>query len=474
MMTATVNAFQLPIIIHGIHHIPGGIHGQKVNGSHGEISNESGGPVPPAPPSYQVLWGAEYPDGLISTDVAADRNNDAYVCGIDQFGGGLLVKYSGATGDVLWADNVVNSVQYPGQNQNPLGTDLHSIRNLMTQMTNQRFGFDTSSFQILVGGVDVDSHNDVVAVATAYDFGQSDVPSDVYVAKYKSSDGSVLWEKYITFYTFDSSMGVTVDKDDNIIVAGVSGGVELRNGQVIPIMDSWMYKLAGTDGHMLHMDHIYGIAQPLPYYLDVDADSQNNYFATGPALNIDWSNFPHSISVTQTSILNKYSAALHLTTTYLWPINPYTFILTICVDTSNTVYIGGWINTDGGSREYIVKFNNNLNSVLWSIPNQAYSQIGTIMRLANMSDSRIVAASDLSNTIYEGYMTTEIFRATSGNFELRINEGRDVIHDAYATATIVDRANNIITTGMRAGPGSGDWYTMKYHLVTGGLGNPQI
>jgi len=421
-------------------------------------------PVPPTPPSYQVIWAAEYPDGLCPADIVADRNNDVIVGGMSQMGSGLIVKYSGATGDVIWSGDVTSALCSPHhEDQNPYHADLHTIRNLMIDMNNQRFGFDTSDLQIFVGGVDVDSNNDVVVVATSTDFSQDDTPQDVIVAKYNSEDGALMWSQYITFYTYDNSMGIAVDKNDNVIVAGVSGGVELRDGHLIPLMDGWMYKLAGSDGHMLHMDHIFGIAQALPYYWDVDSDSQNNYFATGPALIIDWSDFPHNLNATQTTILNKYNAALHLVNTQLWPVDPYTFILTVCVDSSDYVYVGGWINTNGSSREYIVKFNNNIDTVLWTIPNTYYFEPGFIMKLANTSNGRIVAAAQLMN--YDGYMTTEIFRANTGGHYFRINEAKDVIHDAYAMAVAVDHANDIITTGMRYPPG--DWYTMKYHVRDG-------
>jgi hypothetical protein len=430
-------------------------------------------PVPPTPPSYQVIWDAEYPDGLIPMDSVADRNNDVIIGGISQMGSGLVVKYSGPTGDVIWSNDVtdeVNALWTPEhEDQNPYHADLHTIRNLMIDMNNQRFGFDTSDLQIFVGGVDVDSNNDVVVVATATDVSQDDLPQDVIVAKYNSEDGALIWDKFITFYTYDFSMGITVDKNDNVIVAGASGGVELREGHLIPLMEGWMYKLAGSDGHMLHTDHIFGIAQPLPYYFDVDSDSQNNYFATGPALIIDWSDFPHNLNMTQTSILNKYNAALHLVNTQLWPVDPYTFILTVCVDSSDYVYVGGWIITNGWSREYIVKFNNNIDTVLWTIPNEYYFEKGTIMKLANISNVKIVAAAQLTD--YDGYMTTEIFRASNGRHYFRINEGKDFIQDTYAMTVAVDRANDITTSAMKFPPETGDWYTMKYHVRDG---SPQM
>jgi hypothetical protein len=426
-------------------------------------------PVPPTPPSYQVIWDAEYPDGLYPADSVADRNNDVIIGGISQTLSGLLVKYNGATGDVIWSNEVTNAVlgnpDHP--DQNPYHADLHTIRNLMIDMSNQRLGFDTSDLQIYVGGVDVDSNNDVFAVATATDVSQDDLPQDVIVAKYNSEDGALIWNKFITFYTYDNSFGIAVDKNDNVIVAGVSGGIELRNGQLIPLMDGWMYKLAGSDGHMLHMDHIFGIAQALPYYFDVDSDSQNNYFATGPALILDWSDFPNNLNATQTTILNKYNTAFHLVNTQLWPSDPYTFVLTICVDSSDYVYVGGWINTNGWSREYIVKFYNSLNSSIWTVPNQYYSEKGVIMKLDNTSNGRIVAAADLTD--YDGYMTTEIFRANTGGHYFRINEAKDVIYDASATTVAVDYANDIITSGIRYPPG--DWYTMKYHVRDG---SPQM
>jgi hypothetical protein len=416
-------------------------------------------PVHPIPP-YNVLWATEYPDGLYPPDVTTDRNNDVIVCGISQNNEGLIVKYSGTTGGIIWENLIPDSVTSPGQNQNPLGIDLHCIRDFIIGLNDRRMGIETGDAAIIFGGVDTFRNTDVIAVATVYYNNEEDQPSDVYVARYASSDGELLWEKLIHFYTYDFSFAVTVNCDDDVVVAGVSGGIEIGQGDPLPIMDGWVYKLDGDDGHFKGQNHIFGILQPLPYYFDVANDSSNDIFATGLGLDIDWSGFPDIITAGQTAILTKYDGdTLQLLKTYLGDFDVYTWTQTVTVDKDNYVYIGGDIILNGANREYIVKFTNDLENIEWKLTDH-YLYEGTIPCLATRSNCDVVAAANPRNL--DGYMVTQIFNK-NGYLRLNITEGKDAVHRAEATATAVDRNDDVITTGIRSPPGW-YWYTMKCHI----------
>ncbi|MEM4257766.1 MAG: hypothetical protein QXL17_01265 [Candidatus Thermoplasmatota archaeon] len=411
---------------------------------------------------YEVVWEDTYYGAGMVLDVASDFDNNYIVVGVTHSFEGAVVKYNGVTGEVIWDNIISDSVMLPfyeGETYQPTSdiSRFYCIRNLMLDVHQQRYDFSldpTGAYFILITGVDIFSNGDVVIVATAIDNTNDNDPSDVYIAKYSGLTGEVIWERLLDLYVWDFGYSVAVTSNDNVIVVGVSGGYETHNGQLLPIMDGWVYKLDGdNEGCTLDQSHIFGITQPLPYYFDVALDSNNNVFATGACLIIDWSNFPEITDV-QTVVVNRYSGTtLNLQKSYYGNPAIFTWLCTITIDTENKIYVGGHINNPTTNR-YIMKFTNNLNTSLWTLQNVP----GEVVCLAASKNPNV---DEIAAQIGGNGFITDRFTFAGAFIAPEIIEH---LNEGCGMAIVYDGNNDMVVTGSIEGGWDVYMHTMKYHI----------
>jgi len=443
--TVTVNA-EPPVAIHG-------------SGINEEVEAE---PWPPNDDDYEVVWADTYYDAMIGIDVTSDIDNNCIIVGVNDAMEGVVVKYNGMTGEVIWDNILDESLVLPlGGGSYPPETDIsdfYCIRDLLFDMYQERYDFiiEPTGTYIFISSVDTDSNGDIVIVATAYDDSDEDMPSDVYVAKYRGSDGEILWGRVLDLYIWDMGSSVAFNENDDVIVVGVGGGIQINGEDILPIMDGWMYELNADYGYTSDMNHVFGILQPLPYYFDVAIDTNNNIFATGAYLDIDWSNFP-DITAEQSVFVSKHSGyTLNLVNSYLGDPDIYTWLQTIAVDTNDEVYVGGYINNPYSS-QYIIKFTNDLNTILWD----KQSETGEVLSIATSKEPAIDQFAVQVSNFYDEAFITDLY-ALSGTFLLEIVECLD---EGRGSAVTYDTASDIFVTGGIEGGYEEYMHTMKYHII---------
>ena len=416
----------------------------------------------PPDDEYEEIWADTYYDAITGLDITSDKDDNCIVVGINDALEGVVVKYDGMTGEVIWGDILDESLVLGGGGSYPLHVDIgdfYCIRDLLFDINQERFDpiiEPTDTYSILISSVDTDSEGDIVIVATAYDDSDEDMPSAAYVAKYRGSDGELMWDRVLDLYIWDVGSSVAFNENDDVIVVGVGGGIQINGEDILPIMDGWMYELNADYGYTSDMNHVFGILQPLPYYFDVAIDTNNNIFATGAYLDIDWSNFP-DITAEQSVFVSKHSGyTLNLVNSYLGDPDIYTWLQTIAVDTNDEVYVGGYINNPYSS-QYIIKFTNDLNTILWD----KQSETGEVLSIATSKEPAIDQFAVQVSNFYDEAFITDLY-ALSGTFLLEIVECLD---EGRGSAVTYDTASDIFVTGGIEGGYEEYMHTMKYHII---------
>jgi len=436
---------------------------------------------------YTTVWDDEYQDGFCAWDVAIDTQKNVIIGGYDMFYNGKIVKYDGSTGEVLWDGTITDAVlSLNAQQSQPLQGDggedqqqqqqQHNIedyvclRDFMQEIWHEKYSFAPSSSElaVLVGGVDTDAQNNIVFVATVYDLSTEAQPSDVYVAKY-DAEGNMIWEILLDIFIWDQSQAIAIDSSNNVIIAGISMGVDFGGEIPLPIPDGWVYKLSGADGEIMKMSNIFGLMQPLPYYFAVDTDMNNNVFPVGLALSINWSNFPDNFSATYTALVKKFNTNLQALNTYTGSGEVQNWLMAVTIDANGYVYAGGDINLPY-TYEYIVKLSNNLGTKYWELTDR-YQVSGSVMGLATMPNGNLVAAIQKFMISQPGSddFNTKLFNP-SGILLLHITEGGNWQGEhmyAASLAVATDSDNNVVVTGAReySTQQLAYMYTMKYHIT---------
>lgn len=118
-------------------------------------------------------------------------------------------------------------------------------------------------------GVTVDNEGYYIVTGFTYSYGAGDY--DFWVLKIDPNTGDTLWSKTYGGPGEDKSYGVTVDKDENYLVAGY---YDTLSHQV------WVLKLNKTNGEIISQGKYGGYYNTdLGYSIDVDKDS--NYVVVG-------------------------------------------------------------------------------------------------------------------------------------------------------------------------------------------------
>ena len=156
------------------------------------VSGDSGFAVPVKPDYYTVRYAAE--DGAerwkVRYDGPLEANSKPQAVAIDAEGNVLvagfneLLKYSAATGAGTW--------------QAPLPRDPFTFTETMA----------------------VDLHGDPIVVGSVI----ADANTDLWIAKFKGTDGSMAWERRFDGGREDRAKAIAVDAYGNIVVTGISRG----------------------------------------------------------------------------------------------------------------------------------------------------------------------------------------------------------------------------------------------------------
>lgn len=205
---------------------------------------------------------------------------------------------------------------------------------------------------------------------------------DAFVMKL-SSNGQHLWSSYLGGADTEWAPSVSVDLEDNIVIAGVtrsvgwvSGGWQTDHGSGIEgdDDDSYIAKF-NSDGEHLWSTFLGGIKEDRIRYMDLDAD--NNILVSGYTNSDDWgiSGGYRSTRGTANGVLLKFNPdGEHLWSTYV----PWR-VLTLAVDYAGNIIIAadynsvgsinddGWVSSENSDVFFgiIQKLNAN-GEILWS------------------------------------------------------------------------------------------------------------
>jgi uncharacterized delta-60 repeat protein len=194
-----------------------------------------------------LLWERRYngPDnsGDFGVGVAVDASGNALVTGYSyRAGGGVIyytAKYAAADGALLW------------------------------QQTYAGVGSTTSNIPVRIA---VDSAGNAIVTGTSHTSASGD---DFYTAKYAAADGALLWERrYDHDGRSDSPIGLALDSAGNVSVTGWSGNVGAPD-------DCYTAKYRASDGALLWEQRYDGPAHGSDIGIAVAADAAGNVIMTG-------------------------------------------------------------------------------------------------------------------------------------------------------------------------------------------------
>lgn len=209
---------------------------------------------------YKIVWVKDFGGGSGNMGAAVDSKDNVIVCGVNKDEDrGIVVKYD-SYGNEQWSDadlpKMCNFGADSGSEAKPIIPPL--IKKIMAR--EYGYFFDVA----------VDSGDNIVVAGTFTQAGGTE--SVIYVKKY-SPDGSVMWEKTYSPFHVNIASGVTIDRNDNIIVAGGSGSITSLSFKGL------LLKLSGSNGRKIWR----GIRRKgvVALYTCVTSDNNGNPVAAG-------------------------------------------------------------------------------------------------------------------------------------------------------------------------------------------------
>lgn len=398
-------------------------------------------PIPHPQYDYDILWDQEWSDGNLcgASRNAIDSMNNIIVCGLDNNESGILLKYD-ENGNLSWDVGVTSSQQRIAAEKMkslPMTAGYRFIRHIL----------ESFSFSPLMD-VAVDSNDDIVSAGTFFE--DESYLGRMIVVKY-GPNGNQLWNRTYHFLPLPNAstlgVGLTIDSNDNIYVAGVIMNEDLP----FVIVKGVVAKLS-PNGHILWVRFRRGLLPTI--YVDVDVDSNDNVFASGTYLNL----FTQQMEL----IVTKYGKSAG------WRLNEKIItveknVLPISIkidrDDNNNIYTVGGTDKDNITG-FITKLDSNLNLV-WSVlghPGSIFTDVAIMKDKTNMAISSTIGTNHYHAAVYNKHTGDEKLDMDLGPW---IGGGYYGLDD-YMKGISVDNEGNVIVTGAR-----GALKTIKVHVTTG-------
>ncbi len=330
-----------------------------------------------------VLWTKQF--GTLSNDyasgVAVDSSKDVLVAGTTQ---GPLAGSSAGLNDAF----------------------VRKYDNLGNVLWTRQFGTLSNDF---VHGIVVDSSKDVLVAGTTQGplAGSSAGFYDAFVRKYDNL-GNVLWTRQFGTNTYDSVEAVTVDKDDNVLVAGqTSGSIAGSNAGA---MDAFLRKYDSL-GNILWTKQ-FGTSDPDRAYTVV-VDSSNNILVAGATAGI----LAESKVGGYDAFVRKYDSLGNVLWTKQFGTSLNDTVEGVVVDNSNNVLVvgqvlGSLIGNSLGSYDAFVRKYDGLGNILWT------KQFGT----KDSDTAKAVAVNNGNEVIVAGDTAGNLSGSNLGIFDVFVRK----------------------------------------------------
>jgi hypothetical protein len=218
-----------------------------------------GGTVKHAAGDGRILWHKPVPPGdFVPVALGVDSGNNVVITGFVYSEGVpdfYTVKYAGINGSLLWARRYNGPA--PSQEQTTALAIDSSDNVIVTGVAFKEVGSEgyTAKYRGTDGAVLWEKRNEGFAVAVALDregnvavAGGRGVTSDYYTAMYAAGNGTLLWQQIydIRGYSDDVAQALTVDQDGNVIVTGRTRTASSTTGS-----DFYTIKYNGVNGTRL-------------------------------------------------------------------------------------------------------------------------------------------------------------------------------------------------------------------------------
>jgi len=357
---------------------------------------------------YEIVWVKDFDGGSGNMGAAVDSNDNAIVCGINQDEDkGIVVKYD-SDGNEQWSDadlpEICNFGSAAESEVKPIIPPL--IKKIMTR--EYGYFFDVA----------VDSGDNIVVAGTFTKSGGME--SMIYVKKY-SPDGSVMWEKTYSPFQVNIASGVTIDRNDDIIVAGGGGSVTSLS------FKGFLLKLSGSNGRRIW--RAVRRKGMIAFYTCVTSDHDGNPVAAG---------FSGYNDVDEL-IVTKFGRMAGLRRRELTMVGNKA-PTGITMDSSKNFIVSG----EGGEEfQYLLKFDSDFN-VTWEKEQDA----GFLYGVETMGNGGI-AVTGYKDGVDEYYAA--LYDRNTGEKLLDMMLGKRVSGriDDYMRGISADSRDNIIVTGAR-------------------------
>ena len=279
--------------------------------------------------------------------------------------------------------------------------------------------------------------------------------TDVFIIKYSGRDGSIIWQQRYNGpeNSFDSVTALVLDRDDNVVLTGVSYNINSRE-------DFFTVKYTAATGALLWQQRYNGPSNSYDFATAMTVDGDDNVVVTGYSAN----SLNHSEYDYYTAKYAGANGALLWEQRYNGPANKSDYPSTIAVDQSGNVVVSGTSAIEGTSLDfdyYTAKYAAENGALLWE-RRQEVGQNGADhgLRVAVDFNGDVVLTSERNHDIY-----TVKYAATDGAllWERRYSGAGN--RADRPTAVSVDSKGDVIVTGI-SGP---DYYTAKYAGTNGAL-----
>jgi uncharacterized delta-60 repeat protein len=453
-------------------------HTLKYSGADGTTLWENRYHRPPAGYDVPLAMGVD-PQGNVFVTGGSSVLGPGFSDAFDMF----TIKYASANGATLWQQryngpyeiyDAANAAAIdPAGNVIVTGTSAGAVYTIKYDEsgatiwthryngsgTNGGFGWGQDAGK----AVAVDGNGNVAVTGSSLGL---EANSDFYTAKYRSTDGALLWERRYEgpIGSYDEGSVLATDAEGNVIVAGQSYSSP-EGGEAEP--DFYTAKYAASDGSLLWERRYDGGAGSGDWVSGMKLDPNGNVVVTGSSTsrerNLD-------------AYTAKYAAAngaLLWEHRYNGPANYIDHASAVAIDAAGNVIVTG----ASGSGEpqydydlYTAKYAAADGRLLWEV---RYSGPG------NLNDEGFGVAVDAQgNPVITGYshgpdgrqeIYTAKYRSTDGALLWEQSYSGPAPGENVGTSIAVDEAGNAVLSGYSFNGVNPDYYTAKYAAADGSL-----
>lgn len=298
----------------------------------------------------------------------------------------------------------------------------------------------------------VDQNGDVIVAGSVY-VGESD--QDFYTAKYRGSDGSLLWEARSLGDILnwnEPSFAVVTDHTDSVIATAALSHYETPTRHYD--FDTTKFK---SDGTRVWWQIYYGPANHDDHPVAVAVDSSDNVLVTGRSFN-DFFTVKHG----------SVDGALIWERRYNGPANRFDAPSAVAVDKDGNAVVTGTSHNGTNTDFYTAKYARTDGVVLWERRYNGpanHDDVGT--SVAVDGSGHVVVTGTSNNGTNDDFYTARYASADGTLLWERRYNGPANWNDT-ARAVALDDNGNVVVTGTSHNGTNDDFYTVKYAVYGGG------